>query len=131
MRKAIMLLGLAGAAACGGPDGDGAAKNEVRSIHVTGEYETQLKALSEGNRNLGLRRAIMQSGQRCKRVEASGYQEAYRNMSMWAARCSDSGDWALFIAPNGDVQVRRCTDAKTLGLPACRSPAPPISGTKS
>jgi uncharacterized membrane protein len=129
MRRIIVAVAVAaGLTSCG--DEGGQAENNVRSIQVTGEYEKQLKALSEPNRNLGLRRAIMQSRQRCKRVEASGYQEAYSNMSMWTARCSDTGDWALFIAANGDVQVRKCTDAKALGLPECRSPAPLISETK-
>ena len=41
-------------------------------------------------------------------------------MAMWAARCSDSGAWAVFVAPNGDVQVRACADAGQLGLPECR-----------
>ena len=39
---------------------------------------------------------------------------------MWTARCSDGNDWAVFIAPNGDVQVRDCAEAATLALPACR-----------
>src|SRR3546814_15644817 len=72
------------------------------------------------NRGLALRRAIQDSGERCKRVDSSGYQQDYRNLSMWTARCSDSGDWALFVAPTGDVQVRRCEDAASLELPTCR-----------
>ena len=76
--------------------------------------------MSEAGRNLGLYRAVRDSSQRCKRVEGGAYQQQYRNLAMWTARCSDTGDWALFIAPNGDVQVRACADTAALGLPACR-----------
>lgn len=110
-----LMLALAG---CDG----GAEDGEARSIKVTGStpYVEQLKALSDLNRGLALRRAVQDSGERCKRVETSGYQQDYQNLSMWTARCSDSGDWALFIAPNGDVQVRSCADVETLDLPVCR-----------
>ena len=111
---AAMLL-LAG---CDGGSGTAPSQN----IEVTGDapYVEQLKALSEMNRGLALRRAIQDSGGRCKRVDDSRYQQDHRNLSMWTARCSDTGDWALFIAPNGDVQVRACKDAAALDLPACR-----------
>ncbi|HEY9553816.1 hypothetical protein [Allosphingosinicella sp.] len=113
--SAAFMLVLAG---CDGAGETGARK----TIEVTGEapYVEQLKALGEMNRGLALRRAIQDSGERCKRVDSSGYQQDYRNLSMWTARCSDSGDWALFVAPNGDVQVRRCEDAASLELPTCR-----------
>ena len=100
----------------GGCDG---GTSKTTAVSASNQYVEQLKALSEVNRGLALRRAIQDAGQRCKRVETSGYQENYKNMSVWTARCSD-GEWSLFIAPNGDVQVRSCKDVKTLGLPACR-----------
>jgi hypothetical protein len=39
---------------------------------------------------------------------------------MWTLRCTDTGDWAVFIAPNGDVQSRKCADLAELKLPVCR-----------
>ena len=102
---------------------DGAAPRNVRSVKTTSEYIEGLKRLGELNRGLALRRAIQDSGSRCKKVDASAYQQDYQNLSMWAARCSDTGEWALFIAPNGDVQVRKCTETGQLGLPGCRFPA--------
>jgi hypothetical protein len=110
----MLLLG-----ACdGGSQGGG----NTRKVVAASPYVAQLKGLSELNRGLALRRAIQDSRQRCKKVDYSGYQEDYKNMSMWVARCSDSGDWALFIAPNADVQVRSCKDLKTLKLAECRFP---------
>ena len=104
-------------AAC---DGGGGEPTKMRSVQASNPYVEQLKGLNELNRGLALRRAIQDSGSYCKKVESSGFQENYKNMSMWTARCADGRGWAIFIAPNGDVQVRKCTDAATLELPACR-----------
>lgn len=122
MRRYMLAMALAVAGCDGGGSG-----GETKSIKVTGEsdYDAQLKSLSEFNRGLGLRRAVLDSGARCKSVDFSGYQQAYRNMSMWTVRCSDGGDYALFIAPNADVQVRKCGDAGQLKLPECRFEAEP------
>lgn len=110
---ATLLMALIG---CDG----GGEPTKTTSVQPTSEYVEKLKSLSEMNRGLALRRAVQDTGGACKRVDQSGYQEDYKNMSMWTARCSDGKDWAVFIAPNGDVQVRSCADAATLGLPACR-----------
>jgi hypothetical protein len=83
------------------------------------EYVEKLKSLGDDNRGLALRRAVQDTGQQCKRVVTSAYQEEYKNLSIWNLKCTD-GEYALFIAPNADVQVRSCTDVKTLGLPQCR-----------
>ena len=112
---ALFALALAG---CG--DKPAEAPKETRKMTASSPFVDQLKGLSELNRGLALRRAIQDSGSTCKKVEKSGYQEDYKNLSMWTARCSDTKDWAIFIAPNGDVQVRKCTDAAQLQLPACR-----------
>lgn len=125
MRGLALGAALLALAACDG----GGDTTATRNIAVTGAtpYVEQLKALGEANRGLALRRAIQDSGERCKRIDASGYQQDYQNLSMWTARCSDTGDWALFIAPNGDVQVRDCDAAATLELPACRFDEPAAS----
>jgi len=116
-----MMMILVAATALAGCD-KGGEERKTQSIRVTGtsDFEARLKSLSDLDRGLGLRRAIMDSGARCKSVDASGYQQAYGNLSMWTVRCSDRGEFALFIAPNADVQVRRCADAAQLNLPACR-----------
>ena len=106
-----------------GCDSGGERQRTTTVMKASSPYVDRLKGLTELNRGLALRRAIQDAGERCKRIEASGYQEDYKNMSMWTARCSDTGDWALFIAPNGDVQVRACKDTPQLQLPVCRVPA--------
>jgi hypothetical protein len=105
---------------------DGAPQENVTKVVVANPMSDQLKALSEPTRNLGLYRAIRDNGRRCKRVDQGAYQQQYKTMAMWAARCSDTGDYALYIAPNGDVQVSHCKDARELGLPECKAlGAPP------
>ena len=128
--RAFLTAALASAAlALGGCDGGDAPEREVTKMKAANPGSDQLKALSEQNRNLGLYRAIRDGRQRCKRVDQAAYQEEYKNMAMWVARCSDTGEFAVFIAPNGDIQVRQCRHAATLGLPECRLPeAAPAAG---
>ena len=107
-----------------GCDSGGGEAPKTKSIRPSNPFVEQLKSLSEQNRGLGLRRAVQDSKQRCKKVETSAYQQDYKNLSMWTLRCTD-GEYAIFIAPSGDVQVRTCKDVKTLGLPECRMSAKP------
>src|SRR3954453_6102478 len=114
---ALLTLSLA---ACGS-GGDGGNVTQMRAANPMSD---QLKALSPLYRDLGLYRAVRDSGQRCKKAENGAYQQEYRNLAMWTVHCTDSGDWPLFTAPNGDAQARRCPDAAELKLPACRMAAP-------
>jgi hypothetical protein len=120
MRRTLALAAGLSLAACG--SGGGGNVTEVRAANPMSD---QLKALSPLYRDLGLYRAVRDSGQRCKKAENGAYQQEYKNMAMWTVHCTDSGDWALFIAPDGDVQARRCADAAELKLPACRPPVKP------
>lgn len=69
-----------------------------------------------------MRRAVLDSGQYCKRVDWTAKQQPYKNLVMWVARCTPGGDKAVYIGPDGTVQVRPCKDAAVLKLPACRVP---------
>ncbi|MGZ8360191.1 MAG: hypothetical protein ACXWUX_06695 [Allosphingosinicella sp.] len=93
-------------------------------IKITNPYHDQLLSLRPDTQRLGLMRAIRDNGKRCQRVEATRYQEDYRQMALWVALCNDGRHWAIFIAPNGDTQVRLCTEMRQLGLPQCR----PVTG---
>ncbi len=120
MRGIFGVTGLALALALAGCDsGSGGGERQDKKMTVSSEYIDQLKALSKDNQGLALRRAVQDSQQRCKRVEQSGYQEDYKNLSVWNLKCTD-GEYVLFIAPAGDVQVRSCEHAERLGLPQCR-----------
>lgn len=87
-------------------------------------FSDRLQKLDELRRHAVVRRAILDSGESCKRVERVGISGRYKNLVMWSARCTPGGDYALFIGPDASVQVRSCGDVVKLGLPACRVPAP-------
>jgi len=110
---------------------DGAPEGNVTQVVAANPYSDQLKALSEPTRYLGLYRALRDNGHRCKRVDRGGYQQQYKTMAMWTAHCTDTGDYAIYIAPNGDVQVSPCGDARELRLPECRVPAAIQTGDAS
>lgn len=115
------ILSLIALAIAGCDSGGGGERTEVKSIKVgaTNSYHDQMLALSEASRGLALRRAVQDSGKRCKRVEAAAFQGEYKSLKLWTLRCSDSGDWGVFLASTGDVQVRSCKDMTQLGLPPC------------
>lgn len=106
---------------------DDAPSNNVTSIQVVNPGSDRLKALTPLNQRIGLMRAIRDSGKRCRNVQAVGYQQDYRGMAMWVALCNDGRHWAVFIAPNEDIQVRNCAENAQLDLPVCRPvvPMPP------
>jgi hypothetical protein len=118
MGRIISMTALAALLALGGCNDGGGGEAKVKTMTVSSRFIEQLKGLSKDNQGLALRRAVQDSQQRCKRVEQSAYQEDYKNLSVWNLRCSD-GEYVLFIAPSGDVQVRSCEHSERLGLPRC------------
>ena len=85
-------------------------------------FSDRLQRLSELQRFSVLRRAVLDSGQPCKRVERAVIGGSYKNLTMWSVRCTPGGDYGLFIGPDASVQARPCDEAKSLGLPLCRLP---------
>ena len=123
MRRAVMA-GAAAVLMLAGCE-DGAPEPQRKTMKPANPTSEGLMKLTELYRFLGLRRAIVDNGQRCKKVDRGHYQQDYKNLAMWTAICTDSGEWAVFIAPNGNVQVRRCGNLPRIGLPVCQPiPAP-------
>ena len=104
--------------------GDTSAPPADPVINIANPGSDRLKTLTPLNQRIGLMRAIRASGKRCGRVETLGYQQQYRELAMWVALCEDGHHWAVFIAPNEDIQVRDCAEHAQLGLPVCRPVAP-------
>lgn len=119
MRIATAAATLLVLTACG-DGGQSAPQQNVASIQVKGAYIDKLRSLTQQNRDLALRRAVQDNGETCKRLTSSNENGTYKNMTIWNAFCEGGKDYAIFIAPNGDVQVRPCGDVAELGLPACR-----------
>ena len=120
-----LLLGGCGEDSSGAANGQQAQQKQVT---IRNQPQERLLALPDDLRRVGLVRAIRATGNRCpRRVEPNPvYQGDYRGMAVWTARCDNNRQYAVFIAPNEDVQVRRCEDMGQLGLPACR-PLPPAA----
>lgn len=131
MSRAPALLLLATCAIAGCRDVAVGNDQNGQGIHMANEYHDNLMKLSPGNQRIAMRRAIHDEGRYrswCKDVVNAGYQEEYQNMRMWVAQCTpEDRSFAIFLAPNGDVQVRNCADAEQLQLPACKALPPPVA----
>ncbi|HEX8644961.1 MAG TPA: hypothetical protein VF702_13710 [Allosphingosinicella sp.] len=112
-----------GVPAAASADASAEASSETR---IANRPHERLVALSDADRRVGLIRAIRATGNRCpRRVEPNPvYQGDYEGMALWTARCDNDEQYAVFIAPNEDVQVRNCRDMAQLRLPACRTLPP-------
>ena len=127
LRFAGLFLALAAAAGCD----SGAPTGERAPTRIANPYHDRLMGLTPFWQRLTLMRAIRDNGNRCQRVEAGAYQEEYRNLALWVALCADGRYWGVFIAPNGDTQVRQCTQMRQLGLPPCRPLTGPGAGQET
>lgn len=121
--KAGAALALALAlTACGDTS---APSNAGAQIVIANPGSDRLAALNPLNKRIGLQRAIQQSGFRCRGGVLTGaFQQQYQNLAMWVALCADGRNYAIFIAPSENLQVRNCTEHAQLGLPPCRRVAP-------
>ena len=92
---------------------------QVRS-QTAKAYSDALGKLDDIPRRAALRRAILDSGEKCVRVEKAGYQGPHKNMEMWVATCTGNIRYGAFIGPDGSVQVSECSYLVTVKWPACR-----------
>lgn len=117
--RSLIAAGLAGlfVASCDGGQGD--PQTPVQNISVRSAEQEQLHGLNDLNRAIALKRAIHDSGYRCQRVTRTGYVGTYKNLEYWTASCDESRNWAVFVGPDGSVQVRDCKDVAEFGLPRC------------
>ena len=98
----------------------GQPPQDVKQIRVANPHHDALLKLSPPYQRLGVMRAIRDNGRRCRRVEGTAHQQSHEGMEMWVALCDDGRHWGIFIAPNGDTQIRDCQQMRQLGLPQCR-----------
>jgi len=88
-------------------------------------YSDRLARLSPIQQKSVLRRAVLDSGQICRRADAVGHRGPYRNLEMWTVTCTPGGPYAIFIGLDQSVQVRRCEQMARLKLPACAGSVSP------
>lgn len=124
----VFAAALVGCHSSPSPTGNAAAGPPV-TVHS--EAQNRLHQMSDLDRAIGLKRAIYDAGSTCKRVTESRFIGPYKNMDMWAVRCADKRDWALFVGADDSVQVRLCKDTEAVGLPSCKlDESPPAPGAK-
>lgn len=119
VRPRLTIVALALLSGCGERADAPAADRASAPVTIRNQYHEGMVQLDELQRGAALRAAIRSSRESCDRVEASAFQQDYTNLKMWTARCQNT-DYAVFLAPTGEVQVRKCADVASLKLPACR-----------
>lgn len=101
-------------------------------IAMRNDTHDRLLQLAPDLQRIAMMRAIRDTGNRCQRVDNAGYQQEHRNLRMWVADCGEEAkSWAVFIAPNADIQVRDCAQAGQLALPRCNPLPPAAPSTRS
>ena len=100
--------------------GCGTQKSTNSDAPKEAPFSQRLRSLSPAWRNAMLIRAINDSGQVCDRINASAFQQTYKGLGMWHARCHDGGNWAIFIGDKGNAQVASCSIDAGGPIPACR-----------
>lgn len=100
-----------------------AAMDMATGTRIANRPQEKMLRASDSDRRIALVRAIRATGNRCPlRVEPNPvHQGDYEGMALWTARCDNNEQYAVFIAPNEDVQVRNCRDMAQLRLPACHA----------
>lgn len=88
-------------------------------------FSERLARLSPMQQKAVLRRAVLDSGQICRRPDAVAHRGPYRNLEMWTVSCTPGGAYAVFIGTDQSVQVRQCGEMAKLRLPACAGAVPP------
>ena len=84
-------------------------------------YQQQLQAMPEGQRNAVFIRAIRDARLDCQHVEGSTAAGDYRGMPVWNVRCSGGGNWTIVVAGNGVAQILNASEARLVGQDAGNS----------
>jgi hypothetical protein len=123
-QKMLVLVPLIALAACGS---ETQPRDTGTNIAIRSPEQDGLHKLAEPDLEIALKRAILDAGYKCQRVESAGFVSKYKNLDMWMASCSEGRDWAVFAGPDGSAQVRDCVDVPRFGLPECKVREQPVA----
>lgn len=120
MTRLTFAAPLLALAACG----EGGETTPAQPITVVNPYHEALLRAPELHRYANIRKAIEANRQPCERVLRAMETGRHENLQLWTVRCASSRGgsyrYGLFLAPDGQTQVRSCQSMPGLGLPACR-----------
>ena len=85
------------------------------AIAVPDDYAAKVAALSPGQRDGVLLRAIRDAGRDCQQVAKSQRIDPVAGAPAWAATCNDGGVWVVALNPGGIATVTNAADARRAG----------------
>ena len=117
MRNRMLVAGAlaALAAGCGSPADEAAPAPEANEAV---NYQAEVAAMPEGQRNAVFIRAIRDADLECQHVESSTAGGTYEGMPVWNVRCDQDGNWTIVIGDNGIAQVLNANEAQLIGTEA-------------
>jgi hypothetical protein len=115
MTGAFTALLLAG---CGSTDGREEAVEAGAQGNQATNYQAEMAALPEGQRNAGFIRAIRDARLDCQHVESSQAAGEYRGNPVWNVRCAGGGNWTLVVTADGTAQILDANEARLVGADA-------------
>lgn len=84
-------------------------------------YQAELAALPEGQRNAVFIRAIRDARLDCQHVESSQPAGDHQGNPVWDVRCAGGGNWTLVVTPDGTAQILNADEARLVGTDAGNS----------
>ncbi|WP_374944478.1 hypothetical protein [Sphingomonas sp.] len=96
-------------AACG----SGNDPQPTTNVGAADDYVVRVRALSEGQRDAVLLRAIRDSGRDCQQVSRSTAIPDVGGAPAWAAQCAGGDMWAVAFNPGGIATVTKATPDTT------------------
>jgi hypothetical protein len=74
------------------------------------DYQTQLTAMGEADRNLTFMRAIHDAGWQCQQVQSSVPRPPIQDQPAWKAVCDGHEEWAIQVGKTGIAHVSKEAD---------------------
>jgi hypothetical protein len=84
------------------------------------DYQAQLTAMGDAERNLTFMRAIHDAGWQCGQVQSSAPRPPIQDSPAWKAVCDGNAEWAIEVGKSGIAQVAKEADIEAAKEKATR-----------